>query len=253
MENQTATFLAAVNAGVDMIELDVQEVEGQLWVHHDPLDPARWPDPPPPRYAEVLDLLAGRVPVHIDVKHDPTPAQASAALADPAMLGHSMESRVLDLAWESLGPEGFVAASFSDRAVRLMTAWRDQDPQRAGVRIGLTIGRDNRERRMLDRLRLRMVDYFPEQRLEETGADLLVPRQDIARRRLIRVADRRGIPVMVWTVNDSTDLRRLLRDDRVTAVISDYPLRTLSMREVGGPRRRSRSRVPASRLPSSRS
>lgn len=48
--------------------------------------------------------------------------------------------------------------------------------------------------------------------------------------RMLAAADRAGMGVAVWTVDDSTDLARLIADPRVATVISDVPGDALAIR-----------------------
>jgi glycerophosphoryl diester phosphodiesterase len=49
---------------------------------------------------------------------------------------------------------------------------------------------------------------------------------------VVRLGARRGLPVLVWTVNDEASLIRLLSDARVTGIVTDHPERAVALREA---------------------
>jgi glycerophosphoryl diester phosphodiesterase len=57
--------------------------------------------------------------------------------------------------------------------------------------------------------------------------DILAPHVALARRGILGWAQARDLPAWLWTVNDPRLLRRLLRDERVAAVVTDKPERAL--------------------------
>ena len=55
----------------------------------------------------------------------------------------------------------------------------------------------------------------------------------LAMLRLIRWTARIGVPLLVWTVDDPRLQRRLLRDDRVWMITTNWPARAVRMRDEG--------------------
>ena len=210
VENSRSAFRAAVAAGHG-IELDVQAASGgEAFVFHDPdldrLTPARGPfhartadelDTIPlagtgetiPRLDEVLRLIAGRVPVLIEVK---SPRQRRTALC--LTVRRATEGYLGDVGIMSFDPRiGAWFAEHSPRTVRgLVISDQAQD-----TRIGNAV-------RRLSAMRLAKPDF-----LAYDVRDLPSPTTQAARQR--------GMPVLTWTVRDTADAQ-------VAAEYADQPI-----------------------------
>lgn len=72
--------------------------------------------------------------------------------------------------------------------------------------------------------------------VERCGADLLAPHIDLADEELLQGAADRRLPVLVWTVNESSEMKRCLVDPRIAGVITDEPDVAVAVRaEAGSP------------------
>lgn len=225
-ENTAPAFLAAIDAGADMIELDARRTAGEAVavVHDDDLgryghhgrrvsdldldilrqlDAGAWFDP---RFAgtrflglgEALTSIGGQVPVNVEIKVDPgqephIEALVTAALAEIA----------------AAGSPPVLFSTFSMTAFRRLRALAPQIP--AALLLGAVD----------DPLR-----SLPE--LIELGAEgVHVPRV-LAGRPLIEAAHARRLKVRVYTINEPSVMAELI-DLGVDGLFTDWPDRLLGL------------------------
>jgi glycerophosphoryl diester phosphodiesterase len=215
-ENTPAAFEAAIELGVDAVELDVRRTsDGVLVVHHNAsrrgvpvalLSYAalvRLSRNEPPTLDTVIDLCAGRVALDIEIKEP------------------GFEAEVIERASGRFSPDQLLYTSFEES---VLSSIRGLDPD---AHCGLLLG----ARRL--RSRAQRYEALPFDLAERCGADVLVVHQWLAplRRRtrrasttgLLAEARQRGFPMMVWTVNGPQRLRAYLADGRVAGIITDLP------------------------------
>jgi glycerophosphoryl diester phosphodiesterase len=204
-QNSLPALEAAINAGCEMVELDVRRTrDGRLIAVHDArargkpvssLDHEELKNRLKPGQAplleEMLELASGRIGLDIELKEDGYLQSVLPMLRD-------------------FDPAQYVLTSFLDE---VLTAVRGITPR---ARTGLLIG-PGQARRL-------------QARLTACGATFLAVHAGLARTGLLAWAANRGLESYVWTVNDRRALRALLTDDRVTAVITDRPTLALQMR-----------------------
>jgi glycerophosphoryl diester phosphodiesterase len=202
--NSLEAFEEAVQLGCDAIELDVRRtLDGRVVVVHDARAgirsvakltheelQARARHRHAPALEEVLELVAGRIGVDIELKEDGYVEQAMAIVK------------------RRLAPEQYVVTSFRDSV--LPTVKRAAPTSRTGLLLS--------PRRQLGQL---------PRRLAATEVDFVAPHARLARAGLLSWAATRELPCWVWTVNERRTLRLLARDPRVAAVITDRPDRAL--------------------------
>ncbi|MCW2984617.1 MAG: glpQ1 [Conexibacter sp.] len=206
IDNSLDAFEQAIAAGADMIEFDVRRTrDDQLIVFHDGVVRGRAlagltreevgaaTGHLPPLAAEVLDLARGRIGVDVELKED------------------GYVERILE-ASAGFGADDLVVTSFLDRVVGHV---KQLAPD---VRTGLLVG-------------IRLSELSPTGRAMRCGADLIAMHFQLAALGALRRADEAGFPVFVWTVNGDAQLRRLLADPRVAAIITDVPERALALRD----------------------
>jgi glycerophosphoryl diester phosphodiesterase len=203
-QNSLEAFERAIALGCDGIEVDVRRtVDGRFVIVHDARVAGRsvgrlrhqqlqdrMKAGQAPLLEEVLELVAGRIRVDLELKDDDHVDQAMA------------------LVRRRLDPDQYVVTSFRDD---VLAAVRRSAP---GARIGLLIG---------PRLRVRELEH----RVRIARASFVAPHVALARRGMLRWAAQRDLPVWLWTVNDARALRTLSADDRVSALITDRPERAL--------------------------
>ena len=140
--NTLASFDAAREVGVDMVEFDVRAWDGELVLAHTVLHARRGGNV---RLGDALAHLAGRrfrdVALNVDVKHVGCEAALLGRLRQASLLERTLISSqvpaVIDRVRE-LEPGARVGISVGGRLARLSRRWRDW---RAGALAGLHSGR----------------------------------------------------------------------------------------------------------------
>ena len=196
-ENTLEAFADAIANGADMIELDVRRTrDGEIVVHHDEAIAnvlLREVD-----YNEVQQLAAAlsyRVPTLAEVA-----ALANGRIQLDVELKEPIGAATLDVLFRSgLAPGDVAVTSFDAAALRPVI---DHTPS---VRTGL--------------LTEQGTEVFPEFR--RSGTAFLAPALAVIDASLLSRADAEAIPLLPWTVNDLTDIERLLSAPPVIGVITD--------------------------------
>ena len=188
-DNSLAGFAAAVEAGADAVELDVRRrSDGVLVCHHDSGDAAG-----APTLAEAIATVGGRVPLQVDVKETGFEEEVTAQLA------------------AALAPDRYWLTSLEDASI---ARFRRLDPR---IRCALTLGRE----RPTPYVRTRLSELYPFRRVDACGALELAPEVRLVQLGLGRRARRRGVGLMVWTVDDERRLRWLFERVRPATVITN--------------------------------
>lgn len=149
-------------------------------------------------FEEHLDVAAGRVGLHLDLKEP------------------GYEADVVRAALSCCAVEKLVITS-GDAAVR---AIKREFPQ---VRAGLTVGEDLTGVSSWLKPRVRLSELFPRGRLERCHADFVAVHQQLAGLTVLSYCERAGIPAWVWTVDDESAIERFVRDRRVAALVTNRP------------------------------
>ncbi len=140
--NTLASFDAAREVGVDMVEFDVRAWDGELVLAHTVLHARRGGNV---RLSDALAHLSSRrfkdVELNVDVKHVGCEAALLEGLRHAGLLDRTLVSSqvpaVLDRV-RAIEPRARVGISIGGRVARLSRRWRDW---RAGVLAGLHTGR----------------------------------------------------------------------------------------------------------------
>lgn len=158
-------------------------------------------------FDELLDVAAGRVGLHLDLKE------------------HGYEAEIVREALDRCPIERLVITAGETE----ISAIKAEFPQ---VRVGLTIGDDIRGLSPWLKLRTRLGEIFPRARLERSRADFVAVHQQLADLSMLRYCASHGLPAWVWTVDDEPGIARYLADPRVTALITNRP--DLALRPIRG-------------------
>jgi glycerophosphoryl diester phosphodiesterase len=194
-ENTMAAFQAAIDAGADMIELDVRRTgAGELAILHDhaigkvALDSCSLDEFEaqtglrPPLLAEVLGWARGRIGLDVELKEDGYVEQLVPLLLDFARSNSEL-----------------IVTSFLDP---VLTALHERAP---ALQLGLLLTWT------ADRL---------EQRAYACGAKTVVPEMKLVDEAVVAGAKRAGLDLIVWDFMAS-EHPQLLADTRVKGVITD--------------------------------
>ena len=199
--NTTASFDAALAAGVDMIEFDVlpehSDGTGELWLSHD-YAAARRCEPRPPTLDEGLAHLAGTT--FADVELD----------VDLKLPGY--EERVLD----ALRAHGMLERSLiSSQYVESLERLRALEP---GARLGWSVPKLRRDpfRSPLTKipaygmlqLYRRVLPRQAASAIRQRLADALMVQHRLVTAQLVRAVQGAGGQVFVWTVDDAALIAR---------------------------------------------
>ncbi|GAA4745066.1 hypothetical protein GCM10023350_32350 [Nocardioides endophyticus] len=199
----------AIQLGVDYIEFDVQRcADGSLVLLHDPVDIAP-PDAVP--YDEALELLAGRSRVHLDLK-----------FTDDGVVEATAE------AVRRLGTDRLVVTTLDDRSVAAVRAW--SDVHAPALLVGLSLGRGVKGFPVWRQLKVRASEVWPHVRYRHSRANVVVAHHTLARFAVARFARKRGLPLLVWTVDTEPSLRYWTRSGRAWLVTTNNPEVALRLR-----------------------
>jgi len=206
-DNSIESFTKAMDMGADMIEFDVRRTgDGVLIVHHDATtggrriremtyDEIRHADGDVPTYEDVLKETRGRIKLDIELKEQ------------------GYESEAADLALTYMGPDDLVVTSFKNGCLK---ALKQSHPQ---IKLGLILGRHQLPKALLSRI----CGELPAKWAGGAQADYLIIEHKLASAGVLKAAQRRGLTVMVWTVNEERDMQRFLSNDLVYGIITNYP------------------------------
>ena len=209
VHNTLPAFEAAIRRGADMIECDVRRTaDGELIIHHDDAIgnrrlaglsydeaghlAARY-GYAIPRVADLLALATGRVLLNLELK----------------------ESGGEDALVRLLFDHRFRVTEFAITSFEAATLARVTEVS-PGARTGLLVG-DMTGAEALERFRDHRVDF-------------LAPDYALLDAPTLIAAERDGVPLLPWTVNDPATMRVLLRAPTVMGIITDRLVEALHAR-----------------------
>lgn len=205
-----ADIEAAIALGADYVEFDVQRcADGTLVLLHDTVDVA---PPGTLGYAEALDLIAGRVRLHLDLKVEDGEVEVAAQ------------------AVTRLGADHLLVTTLSDRGVRTVRDWADAEGH--DLLVGLSLGRGVHDIPVLHAIRVRLSELFPHARYRLARANIVVAHHWLARLGLRRFARRHRLPLLVWTVDTPQALAYWMRPGRAWLVTTNVPEVALGLRRT---------------------
>lgn len=204
VQNSLAAVEAAIDLGCDFVEVDLRrDRSGRLVVSHD----APGDDSAP--FDAVLDLLAGRAGLHLDLK-----------ITEGAL-------EVVDDVVGRIGVGQLVVTSADDRLVRALVERAEE--RGSGLLVGLSTSRRSASGR-IDRWWTHVASWFPRTRMRLSGATVVASHHVLARRWLRSWARRRQVPLLVWTVDDPVALAFWMNDPDTWVVTTNHPARALAAR-----------------------
>jgi len=190
VENSLAAFRAVAPLGADAVELDIHATaDGALFVHHDEMIDGthhiphlaakrvrefRLPNGEPiPTLAEALEAVGPRLQVFVEVKS----------------LAPQFDDRLFDALSRGPTPSGYAVHSFDHRIVRRLGL------EQPGLRCGVLSA---------------SYPVTPLAALEDAGATILWQERRLVDRALVDALHRAGMQILVWTVDDPSEMRSLL-------------------------------------------
>src|SRR5215207_848751 len=214
-ENTLAAFEAAIDLGCDYVEFDVRlTVDGRPVLFHDDnladgarrISRHRYDDLVDAQLVDldaVLVLIRGRIKAHVDLK----------------VRGQEVElvERIVTV----LGDDNVIITTAEDSSVRQILRW--SGVHAPDLLVGLSSSARAHGRHRLSRWRVRLESTFPRLRLRLSGANLVVAHKFVARWSLKAYARRRGMHLVVWTVDSPAELARWMNDPDVWMVTTNFP------------------------------
>ncbi|RYJ03459.1 MAG: glycerophosphodiester phosphodiesterase [Actinomycetales bacterium] len=205
-ENTVAAVERAVRLGADYIEFDVhRSPAGRLVVGHDaPTDESGV------LLSDVVAALGDRAGAHVDLKLATGEHEAVAVVV------------------AALPLDRIVVTTSEDSSIPRLRAWSVEHAP--GLMLGLsTAARSHRGTRP-SRWLAKTAAWFPRARMRRAGVDVVVSHQLIARYWLRSWARRRGLPLLVWTVDGTDALRYWTSDPHTWMVTTNHPDVALALR-----------------------
>lgn len=211
----------AIALGVDYVEFDVRRTkDGMTVIHHDGWtksgrafrefaygDLTDELGSEALTLDELLNVAAGRVGLHLDLK------------------GPGYETEIVRVMLDRCSVDEFVITS----GVEEIRTIKEEFPE---VRAGLSIGDDLTSVAPWLKVRHRLSEIFPRRRMERSHADFMAVHQDLAVLSALRYCEHQRIPAWVWTVDDERSIARFLADRRVAALITNRPDVALRLRSA---------------------
>jgi glycerophosphoryl diester phosphodiesterase len=225
-EVRPATYEAyesALLSGAEYAEFDIRKTgDGVLVVYHDEHADHTGPAVARLSYEELCDHLGYRVPKVLDVMN----------LLAGKMIGHldlkeiGYEEEVVSAAIDAFGMDNFIATTLEDISIENI---KRMFPK---VKTALSLGRDLKEFPRSQWAGIRRGELFPISRLRGSGSDWVAVNHKLGRLGVIKACKRNAIGIMVWTVDSDELIDHFLRDERVDVLITNRPEYAVKRRAV---------------------
>lgn len=236
----TEALEAVLTTECDYVEVDVRRTaDGALVVRHDArvavghghhprvatltLDELRQVEPALTTYDEVLDRLHGRKSLHLDLKFG-SPRE----LYEDTSPKECHEVAAVERAIAVLGADKVVVTTGNDHAVAALRAW--SAARYPDLLVGLSLGKSRAGLPLWEQLRGRLSELFPGHRVLGSNANLVVANHWLAYLGVARWTAKRGLPLVVWTVDGRRGLTRWLGDPRAWLVTTNETLLAIEIR-----------------------
>ncbi|MEV7398438.1 glycerophosphodiester phosphodiesterase [Aeromicrobium sp. NPDC092404] len=227
-QNTLAAFESAIALGCDYVEFDVRlTADGRPVIFHDDeidddtitrsISRHRHDEFSPDRLVDldtVLALIRGRVRAHVDLK----------VRGDDLVLVQQIVTM--------LGTDQAIITTAEDSSVRRIRRW--SKTHAPDLLVGLSSSPRSGTANWFVRKLVRIESAFPRLRVRLSGANLVVSHKIVARLSLKTYARKRGLPLLVWTVDKTDELERWMNDPDVWMVATNYPARAIAARQAAG-------------------
>jgi glycerophosphoryl diester phosphodiesterase len=216
--NDRITLARSVRLDCDFVEFDVQRTRDNIFVlHHDDsakvngrrraisqltFDELFAADGNVTTLAEALSMLAGHASAHVDLKFSSADGSAEVQAAATVV--------------EAMGVASAIITTRKPASVRAVRAWsRIHAPE---LLVGLSLWPH---------------EVMCEALIRRADANLVVAHRRLARFRAARAAHKLDIPLLVWTVDADSYLRKWLDDSRAWMVTTNRPEVAVGYRTAG--------------------
>jgi glycerophosphoryl diester phosphodiesterase len=210
-ENTIAAFEEAIALQADLVELDVRSTkDGILIIHHDaaiqqqPIEAltcaeVHYLDSDVPTLEEAITCCKGRIGLDVEIKEP------------------GYEAEVVQQLQRHLSGHEFVITSFYLGVIRAV-----KESSSLKVSIGFLID----HQALLDLAE----EEFLGQYLQAMGVAFVAPSWQIVDSLVLSKIIPAQMPFWVWTVNDAETMQKLLKNERVEAIVTDQPKLGLQLR-----------------------
>jgi glycerophosphoryl diester phosphodiesterase len=181
-------------------------------------------------YDDVLERLRGRKALHLDLKF-----ASPREFYEPSSKG-CHELVAVQRAVDVLGADAVVVTTGTDHAVAAIRRWSAEVCP--DLMVGLSLGKSRAGLPWREQLEGRLSELFPARRVAASDANVVVANHWLAFLGVARWTARRGLPLVVWTVDGRRGLLRWLRDPRVWIVTTNQATLAARLRSGGAPRLR---------------
>jgi len=214
-------FVHGIDAAVDVLELDVRRtLDGVLVVNHDAKVVKGTPSIKRLLFADLPKLADGQALATLEGVAELARARGAKLAVEIKERGYERE--IVNALQSHLGNDQFEVISFYNTSLKRVEAMD------GGIRTGLLAPRVPGMIRESGAYRgvvalMDKLDWQPSlNRGARVGADYVSVDIGMATPRFIAGAERRGIPLDVWTVDQVTDMERLVTSG-VQGIVTDHP------------------------------
>ncbi|NJR41234.1 MAG: glycerophosphodiester phosphodiesterase [Leptolyngbyaceae cyanobacterium CSU_1_4] len=210
-ENTLAAFEDAIALQADWVEVDVRSTQdGVLIIHHDPeiqqqpIEALTWAeiqhlDPDVPTLEEAIACCQGRIGLDVEIKEP------------------GYETAVVQQLQRQLSEPEFVITSFYLGVIRAV-----KENSLSKVTLGFLMDHQT----LLDLAEEEFLGHF----LQAMGVTFVAPSWQIVDSPVLKKIIPTQMPFWVWTVNDGETMQKLLKNERVEAIVTDQPKLGLQLR-----------------------
>ena len=220
--NTIESFLKGIELGAGMIEFDVRRTgDGVLIIHHDEdvfgynikdyeykflKSHALEKGLKISTIEETLVILRGKAKLVVEIKEK------------------GYEEEIVSRLREYFNDDEFVVISFQGEIIRRLKE------KYQNVIVGLLLGFEYSELKTMNPrinhmglLTERYRELFPWKSVKNCKADFIAPHYDLLHLGLLKSAFKKNIPVFVWTVNNERLIKKLIKGNLTSGIISDKP------------------------------
>ncbi len=217
--NTIEAFEKALEAGAEMVEMDIRRTrDGVLVVIHDKeIGGARIRG----TLYEDLAVLANQEGRVLPTLEEVLKRLEGKLLLDIELKEAGYEEEVLGLILKYFSPGEFVISSFMDAV--LLKVKRRFPTVKTGLILGVGPHNEDFKARGLWRIVQKISEYLPWRRAEACGADFLAVSFKLLSLGMLNSAHKRGLPLLVWNINDPEMLRKLMLTHKVAMIGTDRP------------------------------